>query len=118
VKHFLRWFWPRTVRNEGLALYKLGMARSDKRDPKGAMDAYTSAIELPHAPDDVKAMALYNRALLYAAEGKTEKASADLAAVMKMPIPLQGVKLAAKRRLERLQHRQDATTRPDRRSTS
>jgi hypothetical protein len=28
----------------------------------GAMNAYTSAIELPGAPDDVKAMALYNTA--------------------------------------------------------
>jgi len=118
VNLFRRWFWPRSIRNEGLALYKLGMARTEKRDPQGAMDAYTSAIELADAPDDVKAMALYNRALLFAAEGKTEKASADLAAVMKMPIPLHGVKLAAKRRLERLQHRQDAATRPDRRSTS
>jgi len=118
VNLFRRWFWPRSVRNEGLALYKLGMARTDKADPKGAMDAYTSAIELPKAPPDVKAMALYNRALLFAAEGKTDKALVDLQAVMGLPIPLTGVKLAAKRRLERLQHRQDAVDRPNRRSTS
>jgi hypothetical protein len=116
VNLFRRWFWPRSVRKEGLALYKLGMACTDKQDPQGAMDAYTSVIELPDAPDDVKAMALYNRALLFAAEGKTQKASADLEAVMKMPIPPHGVKLAAKRRLERLQHRQDAAARPNRRS--
>jgi tetratricopeptide (TPR) repeat protein len=113
-----RWFWPRSIRSEALSLYRLGMARTEKEDTKGAMNAYTSAIEQPDAPDDVKAMALYNRALLYAAGGNTNKALADLQAIMEMPIPLYGVKLAAKRRLERLQHRQDAAVRPNRRSTS
>ena len=115
---FRRWFWPRSSRNEALSLYKLGMARAEKEDPMGAMDAYTSAIEHANAPDDVKAMALYNRALLYAAGGNTDKALADLQAIVKMPTPLRGVKQAAKRRLERLQHRQDATERPVRPATS
>ena len=82
------------------------------------MNAYMSAIQLPNAPDDVKAMALYNRALLLAIEGKTAKARADLEAVMEMPISLHDVKLAARRRLERLQHRQDAAARRNRRSIS
>ena len=115
---FCRWFWPRSTRNEALSLYKLGMARAENNDSTGAMDAYTSAIELPEAPGDVKAMALYNRALLFAADGKTDKALADLDAVMEMPIPLHDVKLAARRRLERLQHRQDAAARPNRHPTT
>ena len=90
------------------------MARADKKDSKGALDAYTSAIEQPGAPNDVRAMALYNRAILFAADGKSRKALADLNAIMEMPIPMQGVKLAARRRLERLQNRQDATARSDR----
>jgi hypothetical protein len=118
VNLFRRWFWPRSTRNEALSLYKLGMARTEKKDPTGAMYAYTSAIELPGAPDDVKGMALYNRALLFAAAGKTGKALADLEAVMEMPVPLHDVKLAARRRLERLQHRQDAAARTNPRSTS
>src|SRR5438552_18451942 len=114
---FRRWFLPRSIRNEVLALYKLGMARTDKEEPKGAMQAYTSAIEQPDAPDDVKAMALYNRAILFAAGGNTDKALADLQAIMHMPAAAHAVKLAAKRRLERLQHRHDAAARPNRPST-
>ncbi len=94
------------------------MGRADKKDPKGAMDAYTSAIEQPDAPNDVRAMALYNRAILFAADGESGKALADLKAIMELPIPMQGVKLAAKRRLERLQNRQDAAGRSERRSTT
>jgi hypothetical protein len=108
MKLFPRWLWPRSIRSEVLSLYKLGLSRTEKRDPKGAMDAYTSAIEQPEAPDDVKAMALYNRALLLAAEGNTIRALADLQSIIKMPSALRGVKLAARRRLERLQHRQEA----------
>ncbi|HEY3394850.1 MAG TPA: hypothetical protein VGK58_19245 [Lacipirellulaceae bacterium] len=78
------------------------------------MSAYTTAIEHADASDDVKAMALYNRALLFAAEGKTDQALADLEAVMDMPVPLREIKLAARRRLERLRHRQEATARAKR----
>jgi tetratricopeptide (TPR) repeat protein len=113
-----RWFWPRSVRSEALSLYKGGLACAEKEDSKAAMDAYTAAIELPDAPDDVKAMALYNRALLFAAAGRTDKALADLQTVMEMPMPMHGIKLAARRRLERLHHRQEAAARADQRSTT
>jgi hypothetical protein len=115
---FPRWLWPHSVRSEVLSLYKLGLSRTEKRDSKGAMDAYTSAIERPGAPDDVKAMALYNRALLFAAEENTVRALADLQAIMKMPSPLRDVKVAARRRLERLQHRQESADRAIRGSAS
>lgn len=102
---FRRWIWPRSVRGKGLSLYKEGLACAEKQDVKGAMDAYTLTVDLACVPDDVKGMALYNRALLFAAEGNTVKALADLKAVIELPFPLRDVKLAAKRRLERLQHR-------------
>ena len=94
------------------------MAWAERDDSKAAMDAYTSAIEQPDSPDDVKAMSLYNRALLFAAEGNTDKALTDLRAVMEMPIPLRDVKLAARRRMDRLQHRLDAVMRAKRPSAS
>ena len=78
------------------------------------MSAYTTAIEHADASDDVKAMALYNRALLFAAEGHTDQALADLEAVMDMPVPLREIKLAARRRLERLRNRLSATARAKR----
>jgi len=117
MSFFKRWLWPRSARNDALALYKEGMTCADKKDFKGAMMAYGRAIETVDAPNDVRAMALYNRALLFAAEGKTDSALLDLRAVMEMSIPLHGVKLAAKRRLERLDNRREAATRPNRRST-
>ena len=118
MNFFRRWIWPHTIRGEVLSLYKEGMACADNHDTKGAMDAYTSAIERSDAPDDVKAMALYNRALLFATEGHIDKALADLKAVMETPLPLRDVQLAAWRRLDRLQHRLAAAIRADRRPTS
>lgn len=87
----------------------------EKQDSKGAMSAFASVIERPDAPEDLVGMALYNRALLFAATGDTDRALADLNAVMALPIPLRGVKLAARRRLERLHHRQAAAAQAPRR---
>jgi tetratricopeptide (TPR) repeat protein len=112
-----RLFWRGSVRNEVLSLYKRGMACAQKKDAKGALEAYTSAIERPSAPDDLKAMALYNRAIIFAAGGNTDTALNDLQAILQMAIPMSGVKLAARRRLERLQHRRDTAVQPMRRSS-
>jgi hypothetical protein len=103
--------WSRSVRGDTLSLYKRGLACGESKDTKSALSAYTSAIELADAPDDVKAMALYNRAIILAAEGATEKALTDLRAVMGLPVPLHGIKLAAKRRLERLLNRRELAVR-------
>jgi hypothetical protein len=115
---FKWWFWPRSARNETMSLYKEGMARAEKRDATGAMAAYTSAIERIDGPEDVKAMALYNRALLLAASGKTQLALADLKIIIDSPIPQRDIKLAARRRVDRLQHRLAAAARINRPATS
>jgi tetratricopeptide (TPR) repeat protein len=117
--NLFKWrIWPRSVRGEVTSLYKEGMARAEKQDVNGAMAAYTSAIETADAPDDIKAMALYNRALLFAAQGKTELALADLKIVLDLPIPQRDVKLAARRRVDGLQHRLAAAARVNRPATS
>jgi tetratricopeptide (TPR) repeat protein len=113
-----KWFWPRSDRNESMSSYKEGLECAERGDTKGAMEAYNLAIERANAPDDVKAMALYNRALLFAANGNSEKALADLQAVMNMPVLLRDIKLAARRRIERLQHRREAADRANRPATS
>jgi len=105
---FKRLTWCRSVRGTVLSLYKRGLARTDDDDPKGAMSDFTAAIEALDAPMDVKAMALYNRALLFAAANEIPKAVDDLQAVLAMVAPLRDVKLAAKRRLDRMQRRQNA----------
>ncbi|MCI0364496.1 MAG: hypothetical protein L0219_11465 [Phycisphaerales bacterium] len=107
--NFLHWLIGGcTVRSSVLSLYKRGLARAERHDEQGAMEAYTAAIDLPDAPDDVKAMALYNRALLFAAAGKTAKAIGDLNAVLAVSAPLRDVKTAARRRLARMQRQHDA----------
>jgi len=115
---FKRWLWPHSVRSQVLSLFKRGMSRTVKEDPQGAIDAYTLAIDHAGAPDDLKAMALYNRALLFAASGKADQARADLRQVMELPTSLANIKLAARRRLERLQHRRDLAAQPERHATS
>ena len=61
------------------------MAKAREKDYHGAIDDYSAAIESPTIPMDVKGMAIYNRALAYAAIDEEEKAASDLAAMLKMP---------------------------------
>ena len=45
-----------------------------RRDHEGALANYTEAIELVGVPADVKAMALYNRALVFCSDwGRCER---------------------------------------------
>lgn len=109
---FKRWLWPRSARGDAMSLYRQGLACGERKDFTGATAAYTSAIKSLGVPDDVKAMALYNRALVLAAEGAVEQAVTDLQIVLNLPGKLQAVKLAARRRLERLRNRRDAVAKP------
>jgi hypothetical protein len=56
-------------------------------------------------PPDVKAMALYNRALVHTAARDNPKAIDDLSAVLAMAEPLAHVKTAAKQKLVRMERR-------------
>jgi hypothetical protein len=68
------------------------------------MTNFTATVESPGAPDDLRAMALYNRALLFTAADNFSAAVDDLNAVLAMQDPLREIKLAARRRLDRMQH--------------
>ena len=65
-------------RGQPLPLYKRGMAKAEKHDHQGAIDDYTMVIGMPETPADVKAMALYNRALVHVATGDDRKGVDDL----------------------------------------
>ena len=101
-----------SVHDVVLSLYKRGLASAIKHDQKGARDAYTAAIDMAGAPTDLRAMALYNRALLFAAAKEIPNAIQDLNAVLEMTIPLPKVKLAARQKLDRLQRRDCKDTAP------
>ena len=113
-------FGGRSVRSSVLSMYKRGLAKAEKHDRQGALEAYTAAIELQDAPEDVRAMALYNRALVFAAAGETTKAVADLQALLAIPVPLREIKSAARRRLDRMHRQHDAgiTARPNTRAST
>lgn len=73
-----------SVRHKALWNYKRGMARAKRRDHEGALANYTAAIDSTDVPDGVKAMALYNRALVYVAAGDVSKSVDDLDSVLEM----------------------------------
>lgn len=91
-----------SARGKAMTLYKRGMQKADRRDFEGAIDDYTTVIETRHAPGDVRAMALLNRALVYSRSHETVKAEKDLAAVLAMPEATSQVKSAAHEKVQRM----------------
>ena len=111
--NFFKWLTRgNSVHDVVLSLYKRGLASAMNHDPKGARDAYTAAIDMRDAPADLRAMALYNRALLYAAAKEIPKAIQDLNVVLAMKAPLHMVKSAARQKLDRMQRRNCMGTAP------
>ncbi len=94
-------------RGKALYLYRAGMAKANRQDHHGAIADYCAAIDMAEIPTDVKAMAIYNRALSYSAVQDETKAAEDLAMLMKMPGIAERVKREAHRRLERLRKRDE-----------
>lgn len=103
---FVSWIKNRlSHRGKALSLYRSGMAKANKHDYGGAIADYSDAIQSPHIPDDVKAMALYNRALAYSAIHEEEKSDEDLTAVLEMPGLAKNIKMEAQERRERIRRR-------------
>jgi hypothetical protein len=101
-----------THRGKALSLYRAGMAKANKHDYRGAIAAYSAAIQAPDIPIDVKAMATYNRALAYTAIHEDQKAADDLAAILEMPGLTEHIKIQARQRQERVRRRNEKTNRP------
>jgi hypothetical protein len=99
-------WWPEWLgaSTTGLSRFRRGAVLANQHDSPGAMEQYTAAIETPGVLDDVKAMALYNRALLFSASKDWEQAEADLNAILAMPAPLRQFKSAAHQKLDRMRH--------------
>jgi hypothetical protein len=96
-----------STRAKSLAMYRAGVAKANKKDYRGAIADYTEAIGSPDIPSDVKGMALYNRALAYAAIDDDVKAADDLAALLKIPGLPENIATQARRRRERLRRRSE-----------
>jgi hypothetical protein len=53
----VNWFTGRfSIRGKALTLYRRGMSRVKKHDYQGAIDDYTTTIDMPDTPADVKAI--------------------------------------------------------------
>lgn len=89
------------------------MAKANKRDYEGAIVDYSAAIRTSDIPTDVKAMAIYNRALAYSAIHEDEKAAEDLSTMLEMPGLSERIKTEASRRRERIRKRGERTDSAD-----
>ena len=111
--NFLKWLTrTNSVHDVVLSFYKRGLASAMNHDQKGARDAFTTAIDMRDSPADLRAMALYNRALLFGAPNEFPKAIQDLNAVLAMKASPQRVKSAARQKLDRMQRRTYMDTAP------
>ena len=94
-----------STRGKTLSMYRNGMVKANRRDYKGAIADYSAAIESPEIPPDVKAMAIYNRALAYSAIHQDDKAADDLKTVLATPDLPDNIRTAAQQRRERIRRR-------------
>jgi len=94
-----------TARGRALVLIDQGMACANKAQPDVAIKHYTDVINSSNSPSDVKAMALFNRALVYTTIAKEQQATVDLKAILTMPEAMAKVKKSANDKLVRMQRK-------------
>ena len=78
------------------------MAKANKHDLDGAIKDYSACIDTSDAPPDVAAMAMYNRAIAYAAAKDTDRALSDLKTVLEMKELPTNIKTAADEKLKKI----------------
>jgi len=99
------WLTNRLSSRRALSRYNRGVAKTKKRDHQGAIVDYTTTIEMPETPADLKAMALYYRAVVHVAAGDDLKGVGDLDAILAMEETLINVKTMARQKLARIASR-------------
>ena len=96
-------------RGRALSLYKRGMRKARNHDHEGAINDYTTAVDMPNASLDVKTMAQFNRALVHVANKNDPKAIEDLKSILAMQETLTNVKTMARQELIRIEGRSIAS---------
>ncbi len=81
------------------------MTKAKRQDVAGAIADYTAVIQTPGVPEDIKAMAFYNRALMRDSSAQTPLAIQDLNFVLKSFHTPNKVRTEAKRKLVRMKRR-------------
>lgn len=93
--------------------YRRGMARAKLGQHAAALEDYREVIEQEQVAQNMLAMALYNRALVYDAQGDVRAARSDLQRLLDLTGAPERVKTEARRRVVRMDHklaRTDAAT--------
>jgi lipoprotein NlpI len=104
---FISWFRSRlSTRYRAMSQYRLGMNNAQRHNHQGAIIDYTTVIEMADAPADIRAMALYNRALVYDAIDDQARAVADLGQVLTMSGTSEQVRTEARRKITRMDRTQ------------
>ncbi len=92
-------------RGRAVSLYERGMRKAKARDYAGAINDYGQVLRIDKAPEDVKAMALFNRGLALSMNKEDDKALVDLNQVVSMKGAPSYVVSAAREKLERMRKR-------------
>lgn len=94
-----------TSRGRVVTMYRRGIEKAKVKDRAGAIEAYTTVIEMPDVPRDLLAMSLFNRGLVLVAGGDSDKGSLDLDAVSAMDDAPERVREMARQKLIRMKKR-------------
>jgi hypothetical protein len=109
--NFFGWITDRFfIRGRAMSVYRRGMARARRQDCQGAILQYSTVVDMPGVPGDVKAMALYNRALALSAAGSGPRGIADLNEVIAMESTPVNVRTMARQALARIESRSRQNT--------
>ena len=94
-----------TIRGQALAKVTKGRKCAEKGESSNAIKYYTDVVGTSESPRDVIAMAIFNRALVYAAIGKLNQATEDLNTILGMPEAIPRIKKSATDKLVRMQRK-------------
>lgn len=94
-----------TTRGRALAKVSKGRVCAEKGESDNAIKYYTDVVDTSESPRDVIAMALFNRALVYAAIGKLRQATEDLEDILGMPEAIAKIKKSANDKLVRMRRK-------------
>ena len=95
--------FSRSGRDDSLLLEAMEHAKAKR--PEKALAIYDALIAAPGTRSEVKARALFNRALAHSSLGHDDKALADLEQVLAMPNLPENVQNAARAQVVRVQKR-------------
>ena len=94
--------WPRRA---PFSFYHRRITKANKLNHQGAINDFTTTIEMPDTPEYMIAMALFNRALAHVSNGDNQKGKEDLDAVLEIDDAPVKVKTVTRQKLARMEAR-------------